>query len=146
MRNFKFDSARGFTFIELLVVLAAVFVMLAGGHSWLANHNVRSKIAKALSVAESVKTDIVLTCLENPGIEDLASEKIAQAPPSSYYVESVTVHGSCKGCLITVQTANIGLQVSPTLILSRDLVNGSNKWMCRSTGLDVHTPTGCRSM
>jgi len=144
--SLNIHSARGFTFIELLVVLAAVFVMLAGAHSWLANHNVRAKIAEALSVAEPLKTGIVLTCMETPGIEDLESATLGHAQPTSYYVESIMVHGSCRGPLITIQTANTGLLVNPTVILSGNLANGGQKWMCSSTGLDVHTPTGCDPM
>ena len=145
MSSVLIQPARGFTFVELLVVLAAMFVMLAGAHSWLANYSVRLKLAEALSVAEPVKSEIVLSCYESPDIGDLTSANLGIAPPTSLYVESVTVRGSCKGPHISVQTANTGLLVDPTLILARNLETEGAQWTCSSTALDVHTPTGCYS-
>ena len=143
MSSVTIQPTRGFTFVELLVVLAAVLVVLAGAHSWLANYSVRLKLADALSVAEPMKSQIVLTCMESPGIADLTSANLGAAPPNSLYVESVTVHGSCKGPLISVQTANTGLLVDPTFILARNLESGGEQWSCSSTALGVHTPTEC---
>jgi type IV pilus assembly protein PilA len=139
------QPARGFTFVELLVVFAAVFVMLAGAQSWLANYSVRSKLAEALSDAEPVKFEIVLACNERPDIEDLTSANLGIAPPTSLYVESVTVGGSCNGPHISVQTANTGLLVDPTFILAQNLETEGARWTCSSTALDVHTPIGCYS-
>lgn len=139
------QPARGFTFVELLVVFAAVLVMLAGAQSWLANYSVRSKLAEALSDAEPVKREIVLACYERSGIEELTSANLGIAPPTSLYVESVTVGGSCNGPHISVQTANTGLLVDPTFILARNLDTEGARWTCSSTALDVHTPIGCYS-
>jgi type IV pilus assembly protein PilA len=137
----------GFTLIELIIVVAVLSVILAGAHSWFANHTIRTKIGEALSVANSAKQAILFTCTEEPGIAVLKSNLIGDSSSKSLYVKSVTLSGSCASPVITVITANTGLLIDPTLIITAEnlIESGQLAWTCASDGLNVHMPDACQS-
>ena len=135
----------GVTLIELIIVVAVLSVVLSGAHSWHANHSIRTKINLALSEADSAKLAITITCAEDPRITVLKSSLIDQNDPTSLFVESITLSGSCASPVITVITTNTGLLINPTLIITGDnsLRKGQPSWTCASDGLDVHVPYLC---
>jgi len=137
----------GFTLIETIIVVATISIFLSGAHSWYANHSIRTKINEALSVADSVKLDITITCTEEPGVTALKNSLIGQNDSKSLYVESVTLSGSCASPVITVNTVNTGLLIDPTLTITGDNLvgNGQLSWICASDGLDIHVPDSCHS-
>ena len=136
----------GFTLIELVIVVAVLSVILSGAHSWFANHTIRTKIGEALSVADSAKKTILITCTEEPGVAALESSLIGHSSSKSLYVENVTLSGSCASPVITVITVNTGLLIDPTLIITGDLVeSGQPAWTCSSDGLNLHMPDVCQS-
>jgi len=136
----------GFTLIELVIVVAVLSVILSGAHSWFANHTIRTKIGEALSVADSAKKTILITCTEEPGVAALESSLIGHSSSKSLYVENVTLSGSCASPVITVITVNTGLLIDPTLIITGNLVESTQPaWTCASDGLNVHMPDVCQS-
>ena len=146
MSRIAVNPCRGITLIELIIAAAVLSVVLSGGHSWFANHTIRIKIGEALSVADSAKKTIFITCTEEPGIAALESSLISHSSSKSLYVESVTLNGSCASPVITVITTNTGLLIDPTLIITGDLVeSGQPAWTCASDGLNVHMPDACQS-
>ena len=138
---------RGFTLIETIIVVATISIFLSGAYSWYANHSIRTKTNEALSVADSVKLDITITCTEEPGVTALKNSLIGQNDSKSLYVESVTLSGSCASPVITVITINTGLLIDPTLIITGDnsIGKGQSLWTCASDGLDIHVPDTCHS-
>ena len=141
------NHGRGFTLIETIIVVATISIFLSGAYSWHANHSIRTKINEALSVADSVKLDITITCTEEPGVTALKNSLIGQNDSKSLYVESVTLSGSCASPVITVITINTGLLIDPTLIITGDnsIGKGQPLWTCASDGLDIHVPDTCHS-
>ena len=141
------NHGRGFTLIETIIVVATISIFLSGAHSWYANHSIRSKINEALSVVNSAKLDITITCTEEPGIATLTNSLLDQNDSKSLYVESVTLRGTCASPVITVITINTGLLIDPTLTIRGDNLvgNGQLSWTCASDGLDIHVPDTCHS-
>ncbi len=137
----------GVTLIELIIVVAVLSVVLSGAHSWSANHSIRTKIRIALSEADLAKLAITVTCAEDPGITVLKNSLIDQNDPTSLYVESITLSGTCASPIVTVITTDTGLLINPTLIISGDnsLRKGRPSWTCASDGLEMHLPYICRS-
>ena len=136
-----------FSCIEQLIVVAVLTISVSGMGSWFSNYAIRSQINEALSVANSAKTAIIITCTENPGITALTNSVIGHGFPASYYVKEITTSGSCTSPVITVITINTALMIDPTLtITGNNLVeNKQPSWTCISDGLDLHMPDNCHS-
>jgi len=135
----------GFTLIALIIILAVISVVLMGAQSWYANHTIRTKIAEALSTADSAKTAITITCTEDPSIAALNNNLVGYNLPTSLYAKSVTLSGSCTSPIITVLTINTGLIIDPTLTITggNSVENEQWSWTCASDGLDIHVPNTC---
>lgn len=134
----------GFSFVEFLMILSAAVILLSSVDSWLANYGTRSKVSEALSVAETAKIDIIITCNADPTLSELSEEFIGHDFPSSPYVKSVVVSGTCQAPEITLVTDNTGLNVNPTLHIAGSFKDDIVMWSCRSTGLDIDKPQRCR--
>jgi prepilin-type N-terminal cleavage/methylation domain-containing protein len=147
MSRLTVSPSGGFTLIELIIAVAVLSVVLSGAHSWFANHTIRTKIGVALSVAVSAKKSILINCTEEPGIAALESSLIGHSSSKSLYVENLTLSGTCASPVITVITANTGLLIDPTLIITGDksIGKGQLSWTCASDGLDIHVPDACHS-
>ena len=46
MIRLKAPQAGGFTFVELLILVAVISILFTGGHKWYANHTIRSKFSQ----------------------------------------------------------------------------------------------------
>ena len=147
MVRLTIHPSEGVTLIELIIVVAVLSVVLSGAHSWYANHSIRTKINIALSEADSAKLAITVTCAGDPGNTVLKNSLIDQNDPTSLYVESITLSGTCASPIVTVITTDTGLLINPTLIISGDnsLRKGRPSWTCASDGLEMHIPYICRS-
>ena len=141
------SPGRGFTLIEQIIVVAVLIISVTGMQSWFSDHAIRSKIIEALSVADSAKIAIIITCTENPSITALTNSVIGHGFPASNYVKRVTTSGSCTSPVITVITINTDLLIDPTLTITGKnlLVNKQASWTCISDGLDLHMPDNCHS-
>lgn len=141
------NSSKGISLIELMIAVAFTSVVVSGAHSWQANHAIRTKIAQALSTADSAKLAINVACTEDPGITTLTNNQIGHSDPASLYVQNLTVSGSCTSPVITILTVNTGLLVDPTLTITSDnsANNVNRSWTCASDGLNVHMPHECES-
>ena len=145
MNRWTTNPFGGFTLIALIIILAVISVVLAGAQSWYANHTIRTKIAEALSTADSAKTAITIACAEDTSIAALTNNQVGYNFPTSLYVKSGTLSGSCTSPIITVLTINTGLLIDPTLTITADnsVENEKWSWTCASDGLDIHVPNTC---
>ena len=137
----------GFTFVELMILLAVISILFTGGHKWYANHTIRTKVEQAISVANTAKTAIAVACAEDPAITTLTKDGIGHAFPTSEYVQGVMVGGPCTAPIITVYTDNTGVLINPTLTLTGAMKESSRQlsWTCSTDGLHVHVPNTCKS-
>ena len=140
----KSRPVRGFSFVEFMMILSACAILLSSVDSWLANFSTRSKVTEALTVAETAKKDIVITCAADPALREITEEFIGHDFPQSSYVKSIDVSGSCKAPQIDLQTVNTGLIVDPALVITGTIADGIATWTCQSTGLQVDKPQRCR--
>jgi len=135
----------GFSLVEFLIVLSTAIILLSSVDSWLANYETRGRVSEALSVAETAKTEIVVTCSGDPAITELTQHDIAHDFPDSPYVDTITVSGTCEYPQILLVTRNTGLIEDPTLIILGDFAGNVVTWTCTSPGLGVGTPRRCHN-
>lgn len=140
-------DGKGFTLIELMILVAVIAIILTVALPVLSNYSVRAKIGKALSVANAAKTALKATCVEDHAITELNIEKAEHSIAESPYIKLITITGPCTAPVITITTHNIGLSRDPVITLTGDFPSGSGRvnWTCRANVSNIYLPQECRT-
>jgi type IV pilus assembly protein PilA len=143
----KKQPARGFTLIELMIVIAIIAIILALALPVYSNYTIRAKVAEALSVASAAKTAASATCIENPTIASLDNNLAGYGFDGSTYIQSVEISGPCTQPIITVVTQQTGAPTNPTLTLTGGFEANATRvtWSCSTDSSNVYVPRTCRS-
>jgi type IV pilus assembly protein PilA len=145
----RFSSA-GFTLIELMIVIAIIAIILALALPVYSNYAIRAKVSEGLSVANSAKTAIGATCIEDPVLVDLTNAKAGynfnEGGDDDDYVSNVQASGTCAAPVITISTKNTGQAPDPQVVLTGTLSQGQLSWACHSDNTPNYLlPNRCRS-
>ena len=113
MKNMKRVS-KGFTLIELMIVIAIVAILLALAIPAYQDYTIRSKVTEGLSVAASAKIAVAETCQSDQDATDTG-----YTFTGSKYVDTVEVNtGSCTAPTIVITTNNTGADSDPVWVSS----------------------------
>ena len=149
-------NQKGFTLIELMIVVAIIAILAAIAISQYQDYVIRSQVSEGSSLADGVKTavgEFVNNYGRYPNATGLAANiSFGLAVPNSIrgsYVGSITTAGG----LITANysstapfKANTALTspTAQTLQFSPTTHAGSISWTCKSTMPDKWLPASCR--
>lgn len=149
VKNMKRVS-KGFTLIELMIVIAIVAILLALALPAYQDYTIRAKVTEGLSLGASPKLAVSETCQSDPLATPAADSGYAFVPGTDDddYVLSIVISGTCAVPVVTITTQNTGAAADPVLVLTGDVQpnSGQIEWDCTtSSGLPQHVPVSCRS-
>lgn len=156
-RNVSFyttsEGNRGFTLIELMIVIAVVAILLSLALPVYSTYAVRAKIGEGLAVAKAAKIATGAACQEDRSLTTLTNNKVGypflEVAGDEAYVENIEVSGECSEPVITITTKNTGAEgEDPIITLTGEFTPGSGQvqWTCASDNTPDHLlPDTCRN-
>jgi type IV pilus assembly protein PilA len=158
MNSVRRSVQKGFTLIELMIVVAIIGILAAVALPAYQDYTIRAKVTEGLSLASAIKADLSSSYAADgmPGVAAYAGQ-VALAPPVSKYVGAagqpgIVIAPATGVITIFYNPANVGASIGagfPTLTLTPYLAaagaapvplaaapagaTGSVDWACAST-------------
>ena len=143
---------KGFTLIELMIVVAIIGILAAVALPAYQDYTVRAKITEGLGLANAVKADMT-SSFASDGMNGVVAyaAQLAAAPPASKYVTSIVIAPANGQITITYNAATVGSigAAANTLVMTPFLnaggaavpvifppaagATGTIDWVCSST-------------
>jgi type IV pilus assembly protein PilA len=148
----KAAAQKGFTLIELMIVVAIIGILAAIAIPAYQDYIARAQMSEAMVLADGLKTSISETYAQDGSCPANGTSGIAAAIAiNGNYVTSVTTGGpggANGGCTVTVlmnsTSTSTGIKGKNLILtMATSAAGGSNIWTCTSSALQKYVPKAC---
>ncbi|HGH6213372.1 TPA: pilin [Neisseria meningitidis] len=142
---------KGFTLIELMIVIAIVGILAAVALPAYQDYTARAQMSEALTLAEGQKSAVVEYYSDNGTFpnSNTSAGIAASNEIKGKYVASVKVEGNASVASITatMNSSNVNKDIKgKTLVLVSKQNSGSFSWECKKGSVDEKfLPSACRT-
>jgi type IV pilus assembly protein PilA len=138
----KRSIQKGFTLIELMIVVAIIGILAAVALPAYQDYTVRAKVSEVMLAASSAKTAVSEAAATNSGVPAVASVDIQSQ--NSKYVSGVVYSVSGTNALITATAQGDANIAGSTITMTGAYSLGQVVWTCGGTIALKYRPSSCK--
>lgn len=141
---------KGFTLIELMIVVAIIGILAAIALPAYQDYTIRSKVSEGMILAAEAKTAVAETASSLGGLDEITATNHGYTFPAAgtRYVGNVEIGEGTGVITVTMGgTEGTGASEEPVILLTPTQANAEDPitWVCTITaGLAKHVPANCR--